>query len=348
MQPTVVDWNGDGFADVVLGPAWKNAEVRFFEFQDGNFHEVPGVFDNITAAINSTYLISKLAIMDWDQDGDLDAMISTEHDRKIHYFERKNGVLQAETKNHPLTRIKLEDMFLPQPLPVDWDNDGDMDLVLGPPDGRIFEQLSDGTLREWPLDQNPFKAVLTTKDGKFHPRDRSWRFVDCDADGDFDLLRVMERKDPPMQACENDGRTVRCDPDYLCLGTNLSNFRKDGGPLAEGFGSLRDLDLGNLTDGLEFIVSHSTKKTAELWKAGFCLPKDPCYKKGVCPPKHLNCRCIALGHGLGDCSGCEAHFHSVPPGKVGELMAVRLVLETDLLAMVMKQPKLARRKPLPC
>lgn len=322
MQPTVVDWNGDGFADVVVGPAWKNAEVRFFEFQDGDFHEVPGVFDIITATINSSFTRSKLAIVDWDQDGDLDAMISAERDQfwhvgKIHYFERKNGVLQAATKNHPLTGIKLKKNSVPQLLLVDWDNDGNMDLVLGPGDGRIFEQLSDGTLREWPLDQNPFKKVLTMKDGIYD--DLTWRFVDCDADGDLDLLRVMEYKDPPMQACENDGRTLRCDPDYLCLGTNLSNFRKEGGPLAEGFGRLSDLDLGNLSDGLEFIVSHSTKKTAELWKAGFCVPRDPCYKKGVCLPKHLNCSCFTVGHELGDCSGCEAHFHSVPPGKVGEL-----------------------------
>jgi len=194
LQPTVVDWNGDGFADVVVGPAWKNAEVRFFEFQDGNFHEAPGVFDIITATINSSFTRSKLAIVDWDQDGDLDAMISTEHDKfwhvgKIHYFERKNGVLQAATKNHPLTGIKLEKNSVPQLLLVDWDNDGNMDLVLGPGDGRIFEQLCDGTLREWPLDQNPFKKVLTMKDGIYD--DLTWRFVDCDADGDLDLLRVM-------------------------------------------------------------------------------------------------------------------------------------------------------------
>ena len=80
---------------------------------------------------------------------------------------------------------------------VDFDGDGDMDLFLGPPDGRYFEQLANGTLREYPLEQSPVKSVLMKQPSEGNDEDLTWQFVDCDDDGDADLIRLAPWTDPP-------------------------------------------------------------------------------------------------------------------------------------------------------
>ena len=316
------------------GFCWSCGWVRSYNLLNmgaSRRHALAASASNTTAATLSLSLSLSLsqraAITDWDGDGDLDVIITSSGDGKVHYHEMVSGTLRAEEPQHPFGHIQLNQVErvspveyeFTQPVPVDWDNDGDMDLVLGPPDGRYFEQLADGTLREWPLDDSPFRAVVNLDDGYWH--DASWQFLDCDGDGDFDLLRVRGggREDVPLQACENVMHTLRCDHNYLCLGTNLSNFRRKAGPL-DGFGSIYFVGLGDVADGrLQLIVSHETKKGAVLWKAGFCKPPDAdaCYSKGMCLSREKTCRCVG-GHEGSDCSVCEAHFHSVQR-KVGQI-----------------------------
>ena len=240
-----------------------------------------------------------------------------------------NGSLREEPR-HAFSDIRTpKDTFsgwpvrhhLAQPVVVDFDNDGDMDLFLGPPDGRYFEQLVDGNLREWSLEQSPVRNVMKLQtyvweaDGHVYTRnytDITWRFVDCDGDGDFDLLRVRHFYKGAVQACKHDStHTLRCDDNFSCLGTNLSRFKG----IWEG---IRHLDLGNVADGrLKFISTHWSRKTAVLWSAGFCIPVDPCHKKGWCLARQTRCSCI-VGHELDDCSGCEPHFYSAQQ-KVGQM-----------------------------
>ncbi|CAK8988909.1 Extracellular matrix organizing protein FRAS1 (Fraser syndrome 1 protein) [Durusdinium trenchii] len=310
MHPVVVDWNHDGFEDVVVVDyvlGWGEGEIvskqpKLFEFHGDSVHEVSGFLGEEMVS---------LAIADWDTDGDLDLIISST-DGKLHYHEMVLGGWQKEDPDHPFKSIVLGQeeggqKKLVQPLVLDWDNDGDMDLFLGPPDGRYFEQLADGTLHAWPLEQSPVRKVLSL------PRfeDRVWRFVDCDADGDFDLIRVLLDDYVPVKACEHDSaHELQCDHDFPCLGTNLSHFnRTAGGPLEHL--SLISLDLGLLTDGwLKFITWHFGRGLL-MWSAGFCSPADSCHQGGYCFPRKTHCSCSA-GRELGDCSGCEPQFYSVP------------------------------------
>ena len=86
----------------------------------------------------------------------------------------------------------------------------------------------------------------------------------------------------------------------------------------EGLGKISFFDVGNVSDGrLKLLVSHQNNKGAVFWSAGFCVPVDPCYKKGMCLPRRTHCSCIA-GRELSDCSGCEANFYSVQV-KEGEM-----------------------------
>ncbi|CAK8996373.1 Extracellular matrix protein FRAS1 [Durusdinium trenchii] len=267
----VLDWNGDGAEDVVV--LEDSERFHLYEFHEGSVRTVPRVFENITSLGENPYPYqpypaARAAFADWDQDGDVDLIFSSQADGKLHYHEMISGSWTSEDAEHPFSNISLVNH--PQPVVVDWDNDGDMDLFLGPPDGRFFEQLADGTLHEWPLEQSPVKDLV--KQG-----DLAWRVLDCDADGDFDLLRLRSNHEQQVQACEHEQRsphqlgTLRCDDDFLCLGTNLSHFKNSpGGPL-EGLGDLLHLDLGDLKDGrLKFISVHDNAKGAVLWSAGFC------------------------------------------------------------------------------
>ena len=180
-------------------------------------------------------------------------------------------------------------------------------------DGRYFEQVADGILREWPREQSPVGNLTEVLTGNFRTK---WAFVDCDADGDYDLLKMysqpMVASDQAVRACEQDGTHIlRCDSAFLCLGTNLSKFGLSG---SAGF----RFQLSNVADGrLRFITYNARKNKAELWSAGSCVPADPCHSKGLCLPRQAHCTCIA-GHELADCSGCEASYFSVQ-GKVGQM-----------------------------
>lgn len=192
---------------------------------------------------------------------------------------------------------------------MDWDNDGDVDLILGPPDGRYFEHLADGSLFEWPLEQSPVKRVIDLPERPYPTySDSMWRFVDCDEDGDFDLIRVRQHvgsRGSWWQACEHDSmHRLLCRDDFRCLGTNLSHEKNS---MSWDLGSTSDGRLKIFALGGDYYSQH-----VELWSAGFCVPADPCHKKGTCLRRQQHCSCIA-GHELSDCSGCEPHFHSVPP-----------------------------------
>lgn len=320
LQVVVVDWNHDGLEDILT--VQNDPEVsrlRLYEFRGEDMREVFGVFENISnsLAIGFEQRMS-VAIGDWDLDGDLDLLIASTKDRKLHYHEMVSGRFQKERPHHPFSNIRLNITNLHSyplksclPSMVDFDGDGDMDLFLGPPDGRYFEQLANGTLREYPLEQSPVKSVLMKQPSEGNDEDLTWQFVDCDDDGDADLIRLAPWTDPPVQACEHDdlSHALQCRPDFLCKGANLSRFNRSG-PLAQ-LGPPRNLDLGFVADGrLKLIARHSGNLM--LWSSGFCVPAEPCNSRGMCPPRHNLCSCV-VGRELRDCSGCQPNFYSINP-----------------------------------
>ncbi|CAE7667597.1 scube2 [Symbiodinium sp. CCMP2456] len=335
-QLSAVDWSGDGVLDLLV--TWHR-EQRLPQLYDGRRerpHEGTSAFENVTATslepATGPYNFPngyRLAAEDFDGDGEVDLLIASEADGRLHYHRKVSGRLQAEEYRHPFNNITVKSYMneyhegetyyhLVQPIFLDWDNDGDVDLLLGAPDGRFFEQLADGSVMEWPLEQSPMRKVLAeleeldtaSQSTRFHMMNSAWRFLDCDGDGDLDMVRLHYAKDGfwhnRLQACEHDSTdALRCDDDFLCLGTNLSKF------VTGEFGELVSFDLGDVTDGsLRLIAAHENTKGAVLWSAGFCAPEKPCHEKGLCTPGQTDCSCVS-GHNLSDCSGCQQDFYSM-------------------------------------
>ena len=352
----LADVNDDGQAHLVIADNNCNGQsgpycqtggplpLRLYQYKAGlNLKEVTGAFQNVTETDLGPF---RVALVDWDQDGDSDLLVAA-FDGRLHYHEMIGGKWQAETEPSVFANITFPVMAEPiswteyndtsgqweeiersyprqtkvQPVPVDWDNDGDIDLVLGP-EGWYWERLADGTLLEHPLERSPFRnvsgaevwSVTAFSGGGVDSRaDAAWRFVDCDLDGDWDLVRTSSRYEEHyrMQACEHDGSSLKCDPDFICLGMNLSDFR--AGERVYSF-DFTDLD----GDRRPELLTGQNGGGIGLWSAGFCTPPDACHKKGICQPESETCACIA-GHELHDCSGCEPNFYSVLKAGLGQM-----------------------------
>ena len=185
--------------------------LQMYEMQDGRARLVEGVFENVSATQLGPY---RVLVTDWDMDGDEDILIAAA-DGRLHYHEMVEGSWYAEEAVHPFSHINVNkskepillldwDVFasqryadvgvISQPVTVDWDNDGDMDLVLGP-SGRFFEQRDPGVLVEWPSETSPF-SNLSAADRMWRwalpepqdEADRVWRFIDCDNDAQLCLV----------------------------------------------------------------------------------------------------------------------------------------------------------------
>ena len=113
-QEISVDWDGDGLEDLVVlrdlresseGQA-KLKHLHLYEKSGEKFQEVPGVFENVTESLLGEGAATA-AIVDWDRDGDLDLIILSESDRKVHYHEMVSGNLQKEEPQHPFKNITI-------------------------------------------------------------------------------------------------------------------------------------------------------------------------------------------------------------------------------------------------
>eukprot|EP00435_Cladocopium_sp_Y103_P069619 s1206_g33.t1 len=315
-----IDWDKDGWDDVVVKPDryWQN--IYLYEVNGNKAQKVSGVLDEVTPIVESLSLLTEsVALVDWDGDGSMDLIAIG--DVRLVFHQMVSGKFQANP-HHPLSQIRFAEESDRQIVPVDWDQDGDMDLFvieLWNEKGQYFEQQHDGSVKERPIE---FGAPLVLPPHLDFLLDESlgWHFLDCDGDGDMDLVRSRNQStgqvssaDPTqyytqIQACERkeDG-SLRCDDDFRCLGTDLSLWNPSA--FAE-FGKVVKMSVGRTEDGrLKILAAHKSRRHSVLWTAGFCKPKDSCNQKGACIARQANCECNR-GYELKDCSRCEPQYYT--------------------------------------
>lgn len=301
---TVADFNGDGFEDVASAPAdYQSLPLKLLVFPYGrSLLESASVEHNFSSSVptfkDSLVIYAQPTLVDWDGDGDLELLVP----RMDPDYKTSWAMLGLrEGTSDPFENISV-DWTGGNPLVVDWDNDGDFDVFLPGPDGRYLEQLADGSLHEWPSEQSPLASAMESL-SPFNDMKSSgqnyFQFVDCDTDGDVDLIYVS---DDLALACEQDDETreFRCAADFLCLGANLSQYqgKRDRGRF----------EISALGGQLKLFVQRVEDGSIELWTPGFCLPDYPCNEKGNCFKGHTHCTCFP-GHEEVDCSKCQPHYH---------------------------------------
>ena len=128
-----VDWNRDELEDVVIMQYNKNKghlELLLYEFQFDAMKEIAGIFDNVAQSMKGSDVGRNfVTLIDWDLDGDLDLLISSAFDGKLHYHEMVSGSFQEEASSHPFKNFQLytnasfRHGFVSKPMVVDWDAD---------------------------------------------------------------------------------------------------------------------------------------------------------------------------------------------------------------------------------
>ena len=209
-QWKLADWEGDGDLDLVIGIGdwgeygwddafddqgnWTNGPLRGYVYlalkqADGRFAEPRKILAD--GAPVDVYGMPSPNLADFDADGDLD-LICGEFLDGFTYFEnigsRERPRLAAgrrlESGGAPLAM----DLQMITPSAVDWDRDGDVDLIVGDEDGRVaFVENLGRLVGGMPLFAQPryfrqeaeyvkFGALVTPQG------------VDWDRDGDEDIV----------------------------------------------------------------------------------------------------------------------------------------------------------------
>ena len=309
-----VDWNKDGEGDIVVkenGRLDKRGRLRLYELHHGRYREVAGIFDNVTIAYYQD--TSAEALIDWDGDGDLDLVIAEKLEGpsqslkrrcwcKLRYYEKTPGGYR-EDPQHALaefSELPLGSFGLSlQPIPIDWDGDGDLDVIIGPY-GHFLEHLENGSFHE--RTDSPFKSLPeASRFGLFC--DKTWRFVDCDGDGDLDLVRLTSHGKITVCVHKRD-HSLDCDANPACLGADLSTISRGS------WGSLSSFDLEEWGDGSLSILLSSYKGRLQRWSPDICQAGAlACHGKGDCLEGQAYCSCHR-GHELRDCSACKPHWYT--------------------------------------
>jgi hypothetical protein len=156
--PEAIDWNKDGLTDLVMldhegylsfYERTKTNEGLFLKPGQRIFHSEPGTYNRKNEVIDSAagslrlntdkYGASgrrKLAIGDWDGDGDLDILLNSINATFMENTGEKNGLtnmkLVGDVSDQKLAGHTTSPTF------VNWDKKGKADLLLGAEDGHFY------------------------------------------------------------------------------------------------------------------------------------------------------------------------------------------------------------------
>jgi hypothetical protein len=248
------DYDGDGTLDLIVGVedwadyGWDNAFDRQGRWTHGPLHGYVYLLRNIGATEKPEYApptkieaggrpidvfgMPSPSFADFDGDGDLD-LVCGEFLDKLTYFQNVGTRTKPEyAKGRVLTyngQSITMDLEMIVPVAIDWDKDGDVDLIVGQEDGRVAlientAKIVNGMPQFLPpqffrqqADEVKFGALAT-------PVSFDW-----DGDGDEDLIcgnsagyigfiQNLDGGNPPKWAApkylEADGKVIRIQAGY--------------------------------------------------------------------------------------------------------------------------------------
>ena len=204
-----VDYEGDGDLDIIAGIdewgdyGWDNAYDSRGNWTNGPLHGYVLLIENINGEYKNqgklmaedkpidVYGAPSPNMNDFDSDGDLDIICGEFLDR-FTWFEnsgtREKPVFEKGKFLENEAGIIKMDLEMIIPAAIDWDNDGDMDLVVGDEDGRVALVENTGEVKHhMPVFNSPVYFQQKADRLKFGALATPYS-VDWDTDGDEDLI----------------------------------------------------------------------------------------------------------------------------------------------------------------
>ncbi|MCG2460443.1 FG-GAP-like repeat-containing protein [Flavobacteriaceae bacterium F89] len=204
-----VDYENDGDLDIIVGIqdgedyGWDNAFNDKGEWTNGPLHGYVYLIENVNGTFHlkdkimagdepiDVYGAPSPNFDDFDGDGDLD-IICGEFLDKFTWFEnigtREKPVYAKGKYLENETGIIAMDLEMILPVSLDWDKDGDVDLVVGDEDGRVALVENTGSVVDhMPTFKNPAYFKQKAKDVKFGALATPFS-TDWDDDGDEDII----------------------------------------------------------------------------------------------------------------------------------------------------------------
>ncbi|MDH5603194.1 MAG: VCBS repeat-containing protein [Cyclobacteriaceae bacterium] len=205
-SPNMQDFDGDGDLDIICGEFIE----KLTWFENTGTRQRPRYAEGRQLENENGFIVMDLELfvpvsLDWDHDGDVDLIVGTE-DGKVGYIENtgvvKNHMPQFKNLVYFQQRAEyLKFGALTTPFSVDWDNDGDEDLICGNTAGYIgyIENLDGGNPPRWANpryleDENGIIRIMAGPSGSIQgPCEAKWGYTtqtvaDWDGDGLLDIV----------------------------------------------------------------------------------------------------------------------------------------------------------------
>lgn len=168
----VADWENDGDLDLFVTGYDSSTGLYPVNLYENDGSESFTETKDFLGVSFSGYI--KISATDWNSDGHVDFVIADRSDDTIRlYLNNGSNNFSASTL---LEAMDGDEYF--KPSARDWDNDGDLDLLVGSDSGRIYYLENNGT------------DTFSRYENKLLSTD-SWSspvWIDLDQDGDLDIL----------------------------------------------------------------------------------------------------------------------------------------------------------------
>lgn len=188
--PEFTDWNGDGAHDLLAGGYITGC---VFLYEKKGMTLIPrGPLEAAGQVLNVTHWTASPCAVDLDADGDLDLLSGHTPLRDpavragLRYFENIGTRTEPKLSARTLDTGKLRPITSATPRVHDWDDDGDLDLVLSVrTDLMLLENT--GTRTKPKYDQPPVVILPKWGPAPVH----ATQLIDWNADGRVDLVNAL-------------------------------------------------------------------------------------------------------------------------------------------------------------